>query len=97
MDIILHGQHNSEEAAENLMGVLRLFKERYHITHFREIHLTLTLVDDQGSDVELVDNETSEVYRIFEVRQKGQELTTERRIRPILQLVIDNTGSKKDK
>ncbi|MDX1837463.1 hypothetical protein DIZ81_05970 [Legionella taurinensis] len=91
MDIIFQGNHNSEEAAENLLSVLRLFKERYKISHFREMHLTVTLVDDHGDDVELVDSQTSQVYRVFEVYRKGQELQTGRKPRPMLQLVVDNT------
>ncbi|MCC5014018.1 MULTISPECIES: hypothetical protein [Legionella] len=90
MDIIFQGKHNSEEAAESLLSVLRLFKERYHISQFREMHLTVTLVDDQGDDVELVDSETAQAYRTFEVYRKGHELTG-RRGQPMLQLVVDNT------
>lgn len=90
MDIIFQGKHNSEEAAESLLSVLRLFKERYHISQFREMHLTVTLVDEQGDDVELVDSETSQAYRTFEVHRKGHELTG-RRGQPVLQLVVDNT------
>lgn len=90
MDIIFQGTHNSEEAAESLLSVLRLFKERYHIGQFREMHLTVTLVDDQGDDVELIDSETSQAYRIFEVYRKGYELSG-RRGQPMLQLVVDNT------
>lgn len=90
MDIIFQGQHNSEEAAESLLSVLRLFKERYKIGQFREIHLTVTLVDDQGDDVELVDSETSQAYRIFKVYRKGYEFDG-RKGQPMLQLVVDNT------
>ncbi|MGQ3892391.1 hypothetical protein [Legionella sp. CNM-4043-24] len=91
MDIIFQGMHDTEEVAENFLSVLRLFKERYQIEHFREIHLTVTLVDGQGEDVELVDSETSQVYRVFEVYRKGYELSTGRVNRPSLQLVVDNT------
>lgn len=91
MDIIFQGMHNTEEAAENFLSVLRLFKERYHIEQFREIHLTVTLVDEQGEDVELVDTDTSQIYRVFEVYRKGHELSTGRVTRPALQLVVDNT------
>ncbi|MGC1182620.1 hypothetical protein [Legionella sp.] len=90
MDIILQGEHNSDEAAESLERVLRLFKERYHITAFREIHLTVTLIDDQGDDVELVDSETNQAYRVFEVCRQGYELDG-KRATPLLQLVVDNT------
>ena len=90
MDIIFQGRHDSEEAAESLMSVLRLFKERYHIGQFREMHLSVTLVDDQGEDVELVDTETAEAYRIFEVYREGRGQPKVSG-RPGLKLVIDNT------
>ncbi|MBA2652355.1 MAG: hypothetical protein H0U73_08835 [Tatlockia sp.] len=90
MDIIFQGKHNSEEAAESLLSVLRLFKERYKIDQFREMHLTVTLVNAQDEDVELIDSETSQPFRIFEVYRTGYELNG-RRGRPMLQLVVDNT------
>lgn len=90
MDIILQGQHNGEEAVKSLEGVIKLFKERYHISKFNEIHLTLTLVDDQGDVVELVDSESNEAYRVFEVYREGHELTGRKGF-PMLQLVVDNT------
>lgn len=90
MEIIFQGRHDSDEAAESLLSVIRLFKERYHIGQFREMHLSVTLVDDQGEDVELVDTETAEAYRTFEVYRQGHE---QARLagRPGLKLVIDNT------
>ena len=91
MDIVLQGQHTGEETVESLVSVLQMFKDRYHIQQFREIHLTLTLVDDEGVEVELIDNETSQVYRMFEVYRQGQELTPGRRINSFLKLVVDNT------
>lgn len=90
MDIILQGDHSSEEAAQSLARVLELFKERYHIAGFREIHLTVTLIDEQGDDVELVDSESNQAYRIFEVYRQGYELNG-RKGTPTLQLIVDNT------
>ncbi|KTD23201.1 hypothetical protein [Legionella londiniensis] len=90
MDIIFQGKHNSEEAIESLCRVIELFKERYQICQFREMRLTMTLVDEQGDDVELVDSETMDVYRTFEVHREQYELTR-RPSTPILKLVIDNT------
>ena len=90
MDIILQGQHNSDEAVESLERVLQLFKERYQINGYREIHLTVTLVDEQGDEVELVDSDTNQPYRIFEVYRNGYELTGRKGI-PKLQLIVDNT------
>jgi hypothetical protein len=90
MDIILQGEHSGEEAAQSLARVLALFKERYQIAGFREIHLIVTLMDDQGDDVELVDSESNQAYRIFEVYRQGHELEGKKGT-PILKLVVDNT------
>lgn len=90
MDIILQGEHDGHETVESLERVLQLFKERYSIDGFREIHLTVTLVDKQGDDVELIDSETNQPYRVFEVYREGYELAGRRGI-PMLQLVVDNT------
>lgn len=91
MDIILQGQHTGDEMANNLIKALRLFKEHYHIEQFREIHLTLTLVDERGDEVELVDSDTAQVYRVIELCRSGYRLKAGHRVRPMLQLVIDNT------
>ncbi len=95
MEIIFQGQHNNEEAAESFLSVLRLFKEKYHIETFREIHFSVTLVDDCGEEVELVDTTTAQPYRVFEVYRQGHQLAGSRHNRPKLQLVIDNTQSNK--
>jgi len=91
MDIIFQGKHDSDEAVENLLSVIRLFKERYHISQFREMHLTVTLVDDHGDDVELVDSETAQAFRTFEVYREGHEMTRRVNNLPALKLVVDNT------
>jgi len=90
MDIILQGEHSGDEAAQSLQRVLELFKERYHIAGFREIHLTVTLIDEQGDDVELIDSESNQAYRIFEVYRQGYELDGKKGM-PKLKLVVDNT------
>jgi hypothetical protein len=90
MDIILNGQHDGLETIESLERVLLLFKERYSINDFREIHLTVTLVDEHGDEVELVDSESQRPYRVFEVYRSGQELKGQRGA-PLLHLVVDNT------
>lgn len=90
MDIIFQGIHKHDEASESIDRVIQLFKERYQISQFREICLSVTLVDEQGDDVELIDSETMEVYRIFEVHSNQCELTR-KPSPPVLKLVIDNT------
>jgi hypothetical protein len=90
MEIILQGEHNGDETTQSLARVLELFKARYHIAKFREIHLSLTLIDEQGDDVELVDSESNQAYRIFEVYREGYELDGKKGA-PQLRLVVDNT------
>jgi len=91
MEIIFQGRHDTDEAAESLLSVIKLFKDRYQIGQFREMHLSVTLVDEQGEDVELIDSETEEAYRTFEVCREGRELPRAAAGRPGLKLVIDNT------
>lgn len=90
MDIILQGQHEGREALESLERVLKLFKDRYHINGYSEIHLTVTLLDEQGEEVELIDSDTNQPYRIFEVFRSGYEFSGRKGL-PKLQLVVDNT------
>ena len=90
MEIIFHGRHDSDDAVKSLQDVIRLLNERYHIGQFREMHLSITLVDQGGEDVELIDTETNQAYRIFEVYRKEQELLRGTG-RPALKLVINNT------
>lgn len=90
MDIIFQGNHSSQEAAESLMSIIRLFQERYGIENFREMELKMTLVDKQGDDVELVDNETAEIFRVFEIYKTNDHLVSKNTCPPI-RLVIDNT------
>ena len=92
MEIIFHGKHDSSEAAESLLSIIRLFNERYHISQFREMHLSVTLVDDAGGDVELVDSETDQAYRIFDIYRNACDLPKTQG-QPDLKLVIDNTRS----
>jgi hypothetical protein len=92
MDIIFDGRQDGDEASESLAGIIQLFKERYDIGQFREMHLSLTLVDDAGEDVELVDSETNEPFRVFEVYRDQHAYAVSRGMRrPSLKLVVDNT------
>lgn len=93
MDIIFNGKQSGEELVSSIQNVLRLFKERYHIPEFREIHLVVTLLDETGNDVELVDNQNATVYRTFEVYQEKSELRGQKSSKkhPKLKLIVDNT------
>lgn len=96
MDIIFDGNHSDKEASESILSVIKLFKERYHIDAFREMHLSVTLVDASGDDVELVDSQTNEPYRTFEVYRDKEACSVARpqnrlATRQHLKLIVDNT------
>ena len=93
MDIIFHGKHNRTTAVASVMEILHVFQERYKIKQFREMCLSVTLVDESGMDVELVDEETAHAYRTFEIYQQGQEYSRTLG-KPALTLVVDNTSKR---
>ena len=90
MEIIFHGQQDWEKIQESLQGIIQMLHDRYHINELREIHLSLTMVDEKGFDVELVDSETDEAYRVMEVFRNNQEYLRMKQGSP-LSLVVDNT------
>ncbi len=51
-----------------------MLHDKYHIHQVREMHLSLSFVDDDGVEIELVDSETQEVYRLMEVFNQQQAL-----------------------
>lgn len=93
MDIIFKGRHTGEELIQSVQGIVHLFKDRYKVPEFREIHLVVTLVDTLGQDVELVDNQSSNVYRTFEVYRENSELRGQKSFKekPNIRLIVDNT------
>jgi hypothetical protein len=96
MEIVYQGQHDALETAKGLAEVLVLLNKRYQIADFREIRLSVTLVNAQGEDVELVDNETNQVFRHFELREPVNALQSKvRDSNPGLKLVVDNTNINK--
>lgn len=93
MKIVFKGSHTAGEAAESVLSILKLFKDRYGIRNFRNLNLDLTLLDNQGQDVELVDASTSEILSVFEVYKSSTTEKTPKRIGH-LTLVVDNTKKK---
>lgn len=92
MQVIFQGEQSSEEMVESLVSIVRLFRDRYGIDQFRDLKLSMTLMDDQGDDVELVDSRTSEVFRVFEVYPSGEAIKPVAfSTAPSLKLVVDNT------
>lgn len=92
MEIIFQGHHSIKEASDSLSSVLQLFEKRYDISAFCEMHLSVTLVDKQGYEVELVDSNNQKPYRIFEVYRSGKDVPVDvNRIKPVLSVVVDNT------
>ncbi|MBS0358420.1 MAG: hypothetical protein JSS53_04010 [Proteobacteria bacterium] len=107
MQIVFKGHHTTEEAAESMVGILKLFKERYGIQNFRQIFLDVTLLNQQGEDVELVDATTSEVLGVFEIQKsmpfdapsfekpKSKSKPALPSKKSHLRLVVDNTKKAK--
>jgi hypothetical protein len=90
MEIIFHGQQDWEKSQENIMGIIQMLHDQYKITHLREIHISLTLMDEEGFDVELIDTETNETYRVMEVFRNHLDYQKVRQASS-LKLVVDNT------
>ena len=90
MEIIFHGQQNWRKTQESILGIIQMLHDQYQIEQLREIHLSLTLMDDEGFDVELIDTDTQESYRIMEVFRDHQDFQKVRHPNP-LTLIVDNT------
>ena len=88
MEIIFHGRHDSNQATENLTNIIEMLKDRYKIGAFREMHLSITLVDATGEDVELFDTDTDEAFRVMEVYQQSKHVP-QKKGRPDLRLVVN--------
>lgn len=85
MKIKFKGMQTTTEAADSVEGMLKLFKERYGIQHFDEVTLEMTLLNNLGEEVEIIDASTDEVFDVFEVyKTAGYK-------KPRLKLVVDNT------
>jgi len=93
MEIIFHGQQPWDKVQDNLSQVIQMLHDKYHIHQVREMHLSLSFIDDEGFEIELVDSETKKVYRLMEVFNQQQELL-EIRSKPALRLIVDNTTKK---
>lgn len=93
MIIRFDGVHNLEEVEEGLASVLQIFKERYQVCRYREIHLNFTLVDEEGFDLELVNEATQETFQLFNVCTSHQAPVRPRKSSATsLTLVVDNTA-----
>jgi hypothetical protein len=90
MEIIFHGQQDWRKTQESILGIIQMLHDQYNIAQLREIHLTLTLMDDEGFDVELIDTETHESYRVMEVFRDHKDFQKVRQSAP-LTLIVDNT------
>lgn len=103
MQIRFYGQHNCQELADSLLGILMLFKQRYGISNFRDLALSISLLDENGNDVELVDGVTAEVLNLFEIYKSAEAINsslkptsknpkTKTKVKNThLHLVVDNT------
>jgi len=88
MIISFDGTQDEKQMEASLIEILKLFRERYHVSHYREIHLNVTLVDEDGCDVELVDEETNTPFRHFKVCMQH---SLQKKSSSEVRLVVDNT------
>ena len=87
MHIIFKGQQNIKETADLMKNMLYLLNEQYGVEGFNDAAMDLTLLNEQGEEVELLDTETSEVLTVLEIYpHDSKELD--------LRLVVDNTKMK---
>ena len=95
MQISFHGSYDTEEAIESLLSILKLFRERYGISYYNDMQLTVTLKDKSGEELELVDVNSQEVLSKFEVHKTPEKSPLENISHKHLRLVVDNTSSRK--
>jgi hypothetical protein len=72
MKIKFRGQHNAEEVVESLAAIVRMFEEQYGVLDFDQIKVSMTLINDFGEEVELIDAGTSEIFEVLEVHKAGE-------------------------
>ena len=86
MDILFHGEHTHKDIAAAIEDVLYLLHERWDVQAFKDLHLSLILVDESGFEVELVDSNTQQDLRVLNVYKKNNSYVQKRKI-PHLKLV----------
>ncbi len=98
MEIIFQGEHNTEEAAESLLSILKMLRERYGISHFNDLSLQMNLMDEEGEALELIDMGSQEVLGVLEVYKNAGHYDEIKNSPPGLaskpshiKLVVDNT------
>ena len=69
MQVKFQGQYTIEEAAESLLSIVKMFEDRYGVQDFSSLQLDVTLLNNEGEEVEIIDANTSEVLDVFEVHR----------------------------
>lgn len=91
MKIIFKGDLANSEAADGFYSIMNLFKDRYGIDFFRGMTVTMTMLDSDGEEVELVDAETCQVFDLFEISKAGHIRQRSSQEKEGIRLVVDNT------
>lgn len=86
MDIRFHGQLTQEHTLSGLQEVFQLLVERYQVQRFKEVHVSLILVDAQGFEVDLVDSDTHQTLRVLDVDRR-EKTSIKKRSKVALRLV----------
>ena len=93
MRIAFKGEHTIGEAAESMLSVLKLLRDKYGIANFKDVNLYLNLLDKEKHDVELMDANTCQAISLLEVFKSANDAKMHEK-KNHLNLVIDNTKKK---
>jgi len=99
LDIKFHGMHSTKEAKEAVSKMMDVLKDRYGISDFEDMLLNVTLYNEKGEEVELVNADSDEVLKLFEVHKNTPSHSpthfgkpNKRVAKEHLRLVVDNTN-----
>ena len=86
MEILFHGEHAHSDIAVAIENVLNLLHTRWSVESFKDLHMSLILVDDCGFEVELIDSHTKQDLRVMNIYKHDDGYIKQRKI-PRLKLV----------
>ena len=86
MEIVFHGEHGHADIAVVIEDVLNLLNARWSVESFKDLHLSLTLVDHLGFEIDLIDSNTGHDLRVMNVYPHDHCYVQKRKL-PNLKLV----------
>jgi len=86
MDILFHGEHAHSDIAAAIENVINLLHDRWHVQSFKDLHVSLVLVDESGFEIELIDSVTQQDLRVMNIYKHDHSYVQQRKF-PQLKLV----------